>query len=177
VEIYDSEGNEVDIEFQSDYDGSFSKTAYLIAGETYRFHIYTHYEMTDFRVTISMNEGDMLPCRHRNYLNFAVLPEGVTSCEDGVLMGNVCKECGMIFSAGFEYQHDIVTERINLEEYGACGGELYYESCACGENVYFNDKFYCETEWKVVSLGEIFMILQHWIRKRFARLRKRHKAK
>ena len=40
-----------------------------------------------------------------------------------------------------------------------------------------NFSFYCETEWKVVSLGEIFMILQHWIRKRFARLRKRHKAK
>ena len=146
VILYDSEGMPIDVDWYSE-NGQFRMTVDLTAGETYVFHIYTYSNLEEFMITFSMIGDDALPCRHNNSQSFCVLPEGVTSCEEGVLNGHICTECGKLNSIGTVYEHVTVSERIDLSEYGACGGELYYESCACGENVYFNDKFYCKTEW------------------------------
>ena len=61
-----------------------------------------------------------------------------SSCEDGVLITYKCKDCGDEQSWNTYYHHTFKTERIDLSEHGACSGEFYTYSCACGQEQGYN---------------------------------------
>jgi hypothetical protein len=64
----------------------------------------------------------------------ATLPQGVTNCEDGVLLEWLCRDCGETGTSTAQGWHPLYTaETIDLAPYGAiCGGKLEKVACACG---------------------------------------------
>ena len=63
----------------------------------------------------------------------ASLPDGHTSCDDGVVLTYTCPDCGNSYEET-TYTHDMLTvATIDLAQYGAvCGGYLTERACACG---------------------------------------------
>jgi len=87
----------------------------------------------------------------------ASLLDGKTSCEDGVIVEWICRDCG---ATGKNHQNDhalVSVESIDLAPYGAiCGGYLDKFSCACGERMRYD--FATESECDPGHQGTA-----HWI--------------
>ncbi len=55
------------------------------------------------------------------------------SCEDGFLAITTCKNCDYEYSNMYYYHHSLETTEYNFNDYGACGGNLLFSTCPCGE--------------------------------------------
>ncbi len=127
------------IEIGSDDDGGenaqFRLTHKLQAGTTYvyRIRFFDGGEGEKISFAFFRGKSGEYSCKHDSYKEFSVLPEGSTSCEDGVLSGRICASCGMIYGMRTGKEHmTIVKDRIDLKNFGACYGEFIFYSCACG---------------------------------------------
>ena len=116
--------------------GQFLLTTNLEAGKTYVYRI-KYYGSSDNRdpIFFAFSAGrDNSVCRHEESEKFSYLPDGVTSCEDGVRVGYVCVQCGAVRSIGTITSHDTdVITYIELGNYGACRGYIEEYSCPCGK--------------------------------------------
>ncbi len=136
----------------SDDDGgvgnNFRLTYYLEAGVSYVYRMRTYGKEEGAQATVTYvfeqsnggNEG--FGCAHYEE-TFYILPEGVTSCEDGLLCVRVCNRCGEIIEAYVEYGHYSTTMHYDLSEYGACYGYISVNSCPCGEYGYWSRDWGC----------------------------------
>ncbi len=76
-----------------------------------------------------------------NYTN-SITMNG-NSCTDGFIVTRSCKDCGSEYDEHYSHHTTMFNEeRIDLSEYGVCGGELVLRSCPCGEisEIYNNTK-------------------------------------
>lgn len=153
VELYETvSGRLVKISSNDDggYNTQFRLTAKLTAGTTYVYRIgfLGFNEPGTVTFAFSQSASEETVCHHTSYRDFSVLLNGSESCEDGVLCGGICTECGTIHSAYTEYWHNsIVKDRIELSEYGACYGEFISESCACGQEHRVEMDYSCAYTW------------------------------
>ena len=119
----------------------FLLNTYLEAGNVYVYRIKylsgTDTTPIDFAFSAS---SDSLLCRHGKSVEFRYLPDGVTSCEDGARVGDICLQCGMIKSLRTITSHErMLISTIELSKYGTCNGGYVYEySCVCGKEHYFD---------------------------------------
>ena len=116
--------------------GQFLLTTNLEAGKTYVYRI-KYYSSSDNRdpIFFAFSAGrDNSVCRHEKSEKFSHLPDGATSCEDGVRVGYVCVQCGAVRSIKTITSHetDVITH-IELGNYGACRGYIKEYSCPCGK--------------------------------------------
>lgn len=116
--------------------GQFLLTTNLEAGKTYVYRI-KYYSSSDNRdpIFFAFSAGrDNSVCRHEESEKFSYLPDGATSCEDGVRVGYVCVQCGAVRSIKTITSHetDVITH-IELGNYGACRGYIKEYSCPCGK--------------------------------------------
>lgn len=85
----------------------------------------------------------------------AVLKEGATSCEDGVIVTSRCKTCGYETTSTYDGWHPaLVTEKLELAQYGAvCGGTLELHECACGQEkgYHFSEDTLCDLDEKSID--------------------------
>ncbi|MBE7079854.1 MAG: RHS repeat protein [Clostridiales bacterium] len=141
------------IEIGSNDDGAdnlqFLLTSYLTEGKTYIYRIgflgYDEEGTINFMLTQGV--ADQTTCNHNHYDSYSQLLEGSESCEDGNLYFTVWVACGCIGTMQVRYDHYTVEQGINLGEFGACYGEFYYRSCACGQSAshsYYNS---CAHNW------------------------------
>lgn len=72
---------------------------------------------------------------HQSVMRFVELAEGAKTCEDGVIVSDVCLVCGEVVKTYTTRGHETgVVKVVDLKEYGAaCGEKLYIFGCACGE--------------------------------------------
>ena len=83
---------------------------------------------------------------YHEYETTATLLPGATTCEDGVLVSRVCKNCGHSEEYTTSWHEMYPVETYDLSKYGSvCGGQAVYETCACGQysQVTFRD-FACD---------------------------------
>ena len=71
------------------------------------------------------------------------------TCEDGGLITYICSNCGDSYSEEY-YGHYQYYEKIDLRDYGACGGELWKIYCFCGDEDYVAYEYYvdCDTHYE-----------------------------
>jgi len=87
------------------------------------------------------------------------LAENSTTCEDGVIVQNICWDCGMEFDTYTIYSHERgVADFIDWNGVeGTCGGRLISYSCACGldTSIGWNTPCYFmyNTEWVTDEAG------------------------
>ena len=130
--------------------GQFRLSQYLEAGETYVYRIgfYNYDEEGTISFAFTQGVSEAASCYHsREY--FSILPNGATSCEEGVLAGYACEQCGSISDLFTFYEHVTHRNSIDLQQFGACYGTMYEDRCACGEisDAYFSyNCAYLETE-------------------------------
>lgn len=98
---------------------------------------------------------------YHDYKETAELEDGSEDCDDGVLITQTCKNCG-ISNTYTSYGHSSVEvegSRVDLSTLGSkCGGYVVHKQCACGKysGLYLEDSdcdmspWYSETPW----LGE-----------------------
>ena len=55
------------------------------------------------------------------------------SCEDGVNINYLCRDCGEQYGQYTKWHSLFDKETINLSEHGACGGTISVRECPCGE--------------------------------------------
>ena len=69
----------------------------------------------------------------------------VESCESGVTVHYVCTDCGYSYDNNFYHHSNILKEKYNLKDYGACGenGFVEYFECPCGETSSVNYSTNC----------------------------------
>jgi len=139
VRLYKVVGGQL-IEISHDDDGGYNNqfylTANLTAGTTYIYRISFYGQDEEGTINFALTQGadEATICRHNSSKEFSVLLNGAETCEDGVLYGRICTECGCIEYVRVEYQHrTIIKDRVDLAENGACYGEFVYYSCACGQ--------------------------------------------
>lgn len=89
---------------------------------------------------------------YHEYVETVALQEGSTSCEDGIIVTNTCKNCGISnTSEGYGHRTVEVTgpdSRIDLSQYGAvCGGYLVHKACVCGEYNQYEFNGECDLGW------------------------------
>lgn len=71
------------------------------------------------------------------------------SCEDGVKVSQICKDCGYT-ERYTTHSHQQIHTTYDLAEYGLCGGKLITYSCACGrQSGYSNSNRKCD--WEHIS--------------------------
>ena len=136
VTLYRMVGEKME-QLASDASGNgrnFCLTAELTAEETYVYRLRSYGKSNV--VYFSLNHGMEGVCRHSwvGRGQFAVLPEGADSCEDGIISGWIYG-CGCIGDMGVEYRHiTTIQESIDLTQYGACSGSYVISaSCPCGQ--------------------------------------------
>jgi len=134
--------------YSDDENGNqFLLTSTLNAGETYVYRIgfYGYDEEGEIPFTFNMGSSSTAQCRHNSEIEFSIL-QGA-SCEDGVLYGVICSECGVIRRAEtIDWHRTVNRDYIDLSEYGACYGEFWVRSCACGYEQDVNIRS-CYDEW------------------------------
>ncbi len=116
--------------------GQFCLTKTLTAGETYVYRISFCGLDEEGTISFSLGKGaeDEAVCHHNRETEFSVLLDGSETCEDGVLCGRICTNCGCISYVALENDHrTALKERVDLSEHGACYGEFASYSCACGK--------------------------------------------
>ncbi len=82
-------------------------------------------------------------CEHDYEISYVLYG---TSCEDGIKIIYKCKDCGDEYYEE-EYEHrEILTEKIDLSQYGStCGGYGILYSCPCGEsNTFELEDYNCD---------------------------------
>ena len=104
----------------------------------------TYAEMTvtvgDTVVVNGMKEKEYYNAYHKLAYTFQ-LNDGV-SCENGYTYVATCQNCDYVTDGSGSYHDIYTTERYDLAEYGACGGEISLYTCACGKSKgvnYVND--------------------------------------
>ncbi len=66
----------------------------------------------------------------------AVLKDGATSCEEGVIVTSRCTVCGEVFETQEYTNHYSVEKEFDFAEMGSvCGAKLSVYTCCCGKNV------------------------------------------
>lgn len=134
--LVDGELVEIGHNDDSGYDSQFRLSANLTAGVTYiyRIRFYSSSNSGSIAFALTQGDGEREDCDHESYQWFTVLLNGSDSCTDGALYGRVCKDCGCVMTATTVYEHTTVeTERLYVQDYGACYGVLVQYSCACGQ--------------------------------------------
>ena len=120
------------------YNNQFLLTATLEAGVSYVYRI-SFYEDREgsvpFMLTKALDNGE---CLHESTQQICVLMPGSESCEDGCLSGRLCKSCGVIYAGRVVYDHITSSNHVDLGEQGACCGDYYFYSCACGAETRVN---------------------------------------
>lgn len=116
--------------------GQFHLTTTLTAGETYVYRIRFYEQKYNGSIDFTFYQSDSadVQCRH-NLREVAFLPATSETCEDGILLCELCTNCGIIDSfrnTSGHYQTQI--EYIELGEYGACYGNFCVYACPCGQN-------------------------------------------
>ncbi len=133
------------------YNAQFLFSSHLEAGETYVYRIGFYNYDEEGTIAFGFGAGTPLQnssCSH-NYKQFSVLPEGATSCEDGVLSAQLCATCGALRPQRFVYDHiTFETNRIDFREFGACYGDIREYACACGE---VSELTYSHCAWQYTS--------------------------
>lgn len=82
---------------------------------------------------------------HDTYYSEAVLMEGSTTCEDGVTVTQKCRNCDYTWTGTRTGHSRVEKEVIDLADYGsACGGHIYVQECACGQNNNSTADFECD---------------------------------
>lgn len=80
------------------------------------------------------------------------------SCEDGVMIYGVCKDCGNNYEYECDYHYTYYNKQYNLEEYGACGGYINIRDCACGYAKYVDVSMDCDYEYTYDNYTDDFGI-------------------
>lgn len=132
----------------------FYLAAKLTAGEKYVCRIYctSAPDNLDIEFILSQGVSSQAHCNHEGLGDFVALLPGANSCEDGVANGEMCTKCGLIFDDISVCNDHVLskTETINVEEFGACYGEIYLTACACGYdaglNVHDSCAYSCTSE-------------------------------
>ncbi len=86
--------------------------------------VYDRYEEHDYNVTYEFTGGEQ-------------------DCESGVRYIYTCDDCGYSYSNDYSWHHTEILENIDFADYGACGGYLRYQNCACGKSGNVNYQLYC----------------------------------
>ncbi len=141
-ELVDGSLKELDSDDDSGYHSNFSLSYALEAGKTYVWRI--SYLSDERSGTITYQYGTSVSggcsCSYNEESSLYVLPEGVTSCEDGVVRLGICSGCETITAVEIrtENYHPTESFHIDLSEYGMCYGTIEGYSCLCGAEGYFN---------------------------------------
>ena len=94
-------------------------------------------------VTIMISVGDKMvvsvdytnTLESHDYEVTATLMKGAETCEDGVIISNVCRDCKISYENTEYHHYSYEQERIELDDYGSvCHGYASLIGCACGEN-------------------------------------------
>ena len=82
------------------------------------------------------------------------------SCEDGVLVTNVCVNCGKEEKTYILDHHTIISERVDLSGTGMCNDYAWVYRCPCGRNhdgfLSSSEDNYCEWSGEYTENGRIF---------------------
>ena len=92
---------------------------------------YVTYTVTMGEQTETFSYVESQTCHDMDYTY--TLPEGVTSCDGGVIETGVCTQCGDTTQETYYHHKEYVVKNINLAEHGGCGGVIVYSACACGQ--------------------------------------------
>ncbi len=89
------------------------------------------------------------------------------SCEDGITYFYSCSVCDYSFTEETFWHYNVITERYELSEYGACGGYVEISNCPCGESNEIDTAiYYCpysiETQRYADSDGNIHTVRHYW---------------
>ncbi len=163
----DNNGKYLEIDYNDDgrENNNFYLTHYLEAGNTYVYRIRFLDKNRSGSISYVFKGGDSAGegngCEHWTDMHH-VLPEGVTSCEDGLLELHVCYRCGEIVNVYEINKHYTVGTYYSFSEYGACYGEVMMDSCPCGQVGY--GKFYegCYTDYTEETTVDANGV-EHWI--------------
>ena len=83
---------------------------------------------------------------HNEICTFEMLGD---SCEDGYYVIYSCKDCD--YTSRDDYMrtehYTWTVDRTDLAEKGMCGGTLYHDKCACGEEDYYSINYECSWEY------------------------------
>ena len=66
------------------------------------------------------------------------------SCEEGYLVTYTCRDCGYSHEDERYDHNSYPKQRYELSDYGACGGYIEINECACGKNKSFDDSMKCD---------------------------------
>ncbi|MBO5415874.1 MAG: hypothetical protein J6A83_04520 [Clostridia bacterium] len=87
-------------------------------------------------VTMTASDGNSnsyVEENHGEYKTVVTLMDGAADCNSGVIVSEMCVDCGTVFKSYDAYHHYMVTERIDASTLGCgCGGEVVIDACACG---------------------------------------------
>ena len=108
-------------------------TVLLESGVRYVLRIQGEKEGDTVGFTVAVRDVSDPSCGHEYTGAFAVLADGSTSCEDGVLTGQFCHFCGSMTDLYLAHEHRTISTVIDLTKYQGCYGELRIEACACGK--------------------------------------------
>lgn len=130
--------------------GQFLLSSDLTAGTTYIYRISFYGQNKKGTISFSLTQSTLAgsKCDHYDSKDFALLLDGSETCEDGAIYGSICVDCGSIKNISVENTHRIITkDSMNLSDHGACYGEFFEQSCACGQKhrSYMSD--YCYDYW------------------------------
>ena len=157
VTLYRVEGDElVRLNYNDDGagNGQFLLTETLTAGTTYVYRIRFYTSTNSGTINYMLQQGELqdVLCRHNDNKDSTMLLEGSQTCEDGAIRTSVCRLCARVNYVQMENTHtQVLKERYDFEEYGACfGGYLYIYECACGE-VYRTESYFYACNFNYVS--------------------------
>ena len=122
---------------------NFYLSTYLESGNTYVYRIRNLNSSNSESIAFIFSKGEVekANCHCNESVDFAILPDGAESCEDGAIYGRMCVSCGNLQYVETSKEHQMrQQEYVNLNEYGACYGYFEVSACACGEehNLYID---------------------------------------
>ncbi len=81
---------------------------------------------------------------HKTAYRYEYFDEAL-GCLGGYNRVSFCEYCGEVWGGMEMYGHDYQTETVYLDEYGACGGEVYIYRCHCGAIKNLQSNHTCRT--------------------------------
>ncbi len=142
VELYRIENGEyicIDSNDDGGNNGNFKMWSYLEVGCTYVYRISSWKSMEGITIPyVFSTVGDEVACLH-NTREYYTLPDGVASCEDGLVHADICTKCMFIENIGQINEHRESYEYKHFSDYGACYGHIEERTCHCGQ---YNSMWY-----------------------------------
>ncbi len=91
------------------------------------------------------NTDNFTDCNHTIYKKYE-LPEGVTSCSDGIRCIEKCTKCNYT-NEWITYVHPITVRELSLSQFGStCGTIIELQECPCGYIVWSGSRLPCDLE-------------------------------